>query len=107
MTDLAESDACHAFEWMREFAPSRAVPWLIGLFEAVFSLAEMPRRCPVISESANLGFEARHLLYGKRTGIHRIVFDINDAVGEVRVLRIWHGSRDEIRLTDLPDESSE
>ena len=49
----------------------------------------------------------RHLLYGRRTAIYRISFDIQEASEEgprVRVLRIWHGARDRIAAEDLETE---
>jgi plasmid stabilization system protein ParE len=76
----AEADAYAAFERIREAAPLRAEKWLVRLFAAILSLERMPARCPLISEAQELGFSARHLLYGKGRG----------------VLRIWHGSRDAI-----------
>ena len=49
------------------------------------------------AEADELGRPVRHLLYGKRTGVYRIIFDIQEASEEgprARVLRIWHGARD-------------
>jgi len=60
-------------------------------------------RCPVTSEAEELGFSARHLLYGKGRGLYRIIFDIREEERHVRVLRIWHGSRDAITAADAED----
>jgi hypothetical protein len=65
LTAPAETDAYAAFERIREAAPIHAEKWLAGLFAAIFSLDEIPARCPVIAEAKELGFPARHLLYGK------------------------------------------
>jgi plasmid stabilization system protein ParE len=100
LTRPAETDAALAFERINEAAPDRAVTWLRGLFAAISTLAEMPERCP---ESADLGHPARHLLYGKQSGQYRIIFAIQEDSKEgprVRVLRIWHGSRDALTLAD-------
>jgi hypothetical protein len=46
-------------------------------------------------------------LYGKRTGVYRIIFDIQEASKEgprVRVLRIWHGVRDALTAEDIDAE---
>ncbi len=67
----------------------------------------MPSRCPIISESEDIGQSLRQLLYGKRTGTYRIIFDIQDESEEgprVRVLRIRHGARVEIKSTDIEYE---
>ena len=61
----AETDAYAAFERIREAAPMHAEKWLTRLFEAIFSLEELPARCPVIPEARELGYPARHLMYGK------------------------------------------
>ena len=62
----AENDAYAAFERIREAAPMHAEKWLVRLFMAIDSLSQAPARCPVIPEAEELGFPARHLLYGKR-----------------------------------------
>jgi plasmid stabilization system protein ParE len=74
LTSPAEADAYKAFERIREVAPTGADKWLRGLFAAIATLAEMPDRCQVIPEADELGYPARHLLYGKRTGQYRIIF---------------------------------
>jgi plasmid stabilization system protein ParE len=104
LTSRAESDAYQAYEYIRHYAPERAEKWLRGLFEAIFTLDEMPRRCTIVPESEEIGREIRQLLYGKRTGIYRIVFDVQENAVDgplVRVLRIWHGARDTLHSEDL------
>ena len=90
----AEADLYAAFERIRAAAPSHAERWLTRLFEAIFSLDKLPTRCPVIPEAKELGFPARHLLYGKGNGVYRIIFHVQKGEQRVRVLRISHASRD-------------
>jgi plasmid stabilization system protein ParE len=97
----AETDAYAAFERIREAAPMHAEKWLTGLFRAILSLEEIPARCPVIPEAIELGYPARHLQYGKRKGVYRIIFHIREDEQHVRVLRIWHASRDAINAADV------
>jgi toxin ParE1/3/4 len=107
LTARAEADAYAAFERIREVAPHRARTWLGDLFSAIMTLADMPARCPLIPEADELGYPARHLLHGKRTGMHRIIFDIQEQSEEgprVRVLRIWRASRDVITAEDIETE---
>ena len=99
----AEMDAYEAFERIREAAPMHAEKWLTALFEAIFSLDQIPARCPVITEAKELGYPARHLLYGKGKGIYRIIFDIREDEQHVRVLRVWHASRDAITAANVVD----
>lgn len=103
----AEADAYAAFERIREVAPASAATGLASLFTAIRTLADIPARCPVIPEADELGRPVRHLLYGKRPGVYRIIFDIQDVSEEgprVRVLRIWHGTRDRITTEDIEPE---
>jgi plasmid stabilization system protein ParE len=106
LTAPAESDAYGAFERISEVAPLAARRWLERLFEAIFSLSEMPQRCSIAHEAEEIGREVRQLLFGKKSGTFRILFDIqNDAVEGpvVRVLRIWRGSRDDVQPEDLEE----
>lgn len=103
-TATAESDVYGAFEHIRETAPRSAEKWLIGLFAITQTLEEMPSRCALIPEAEEIGHPARQLLYGKRSGIFRIIFDIQEQSEDgprVRVLRIRHGSRAPITAEDI------
>ena len=63
--------------------------------------------CPLIPEAEELSYPARHLLYGKRSAIYRVIFDIQEESEEgprVRVLRIRHGARDAISAEYLETE---
>ena len=107
LTAPAEVDAYMAFERIREVAPARAASWLAGLFTATQTLVDMPARCPVIPEAGEFGRSVRHLLYGKRAGVYRIIFDIQEISEDgprVRILRIRHGTRDHITAEDLETE---
>ena len=64
----------------------RAEKWLTRLFDAIFSLdEELPARLPGHrgSERAWLS-RPRHLLYGKRRGVCRIIFHIREDQQHVR-----------------------
>ena len=107
LTAPAEADAYAAFERIKQESPSHAERWLTGLFNAIKSLNKLPTRCSLIPEAGEIGREIRQLLYGKRSGVYRIIFDIEKKSEEgprVRVLRIRHGSRDRLLLEDLEDE---
>ncbi len=103
LSALAEADAYLAFERIREAAPHHAERWLTRLFHAIFSLENFPARCAVIAETKEVGFPAKHLLYGKGKGVYRIIFHIREEDQHVRVLRIWHSSRDAITASDVDD----
>ena len=97
----AEADAYEAFERIREASPLHAEKWLTRLFQAILSLDDFPARCPVIPEAKELGYQARQLLFGKGKGVYRIIFHIREHEKHVRVLRIWHASRQAITSADV------
>jgi toxin ParE1/3/4 len=53
-----------------------AARWFNRLHDALRSLAEMPQRCPFVPESGSL----RHLLYGTKPHIYRVIFSIDEPV---------------------------
>ena len=93
LTPQAESDIAEAFAYLSERAPEAAARWYRHVREGIASLAEMPLRCPMAPEGAKLGLELRHLLYGNRPSIYRIVFRVVEEVREVHVLAIRHAAR--------------
>jgi plasmid stabilization system protein ParE len=88
----ARRNAEDAFLYIARDWPSRARRWYIGLFNAIHSLSRNPERCGLAPESEDLRIELRQLLYGKRAGKYRILFEIRGAT--VYVHHIRHGARD-------------
>ena len=70
----AESEAEEAYLWIFERSPGHAAKWYHGLLRAVDSLSAHPERCPLAPESDAFGLPIRKLLYGKRSGVYRILF---------------------------------
>ncbi len=66
-----------------------AEDWFRGLEAAIFSLEEMPHRCPITPERPAL----RHLLYGDRPRAYRVIFSIDEAKKIVNVAQIRHWAR--------------
>ncbi len=66
-----------------------AAAWFNGLCAAIATLREMPQRCPIIPEDAN----TRHLLYGNKPHVYRIIFRIDDPNQLVNILTVRHGAR--------------
>jgi uncharacterized DUF497 family protein len=78
-------------DWIAVQSPGRAEKWYRGLFEKIETLKKYPKRCPVASESADYGEKLRYLTYGKRGGVHRILFTIRGDV--IRIVGLHHGAR--------------
>lgn len=80
-------------------APDSAVArqWYRGLKQAILSLSERPNRCPVTPENKRL----RHLLYGGKQHLYRVIYRVDSRRRQVDVLHIRHGTRRKFRALDL------
>jgi plasmid stabilization system protein ParE len=91
-----EQDADAILEWLlSEHAGDTGKRWLLALQDAIASLAEFPERCPLAPENTVFPFEVRHLLYGRKPHVYRILFTIEGQT--VYVLHIRHGRRQPLR----------
>jgi len=78
---------------------AQARAWFTGLEAMVLSLDEHPARGATIPEDASL----RHLLYGNKPHIYRIIYAIDESNRVVTVLHIRHGARRAF-AQDEPDD---
>ena len=74
-----------------------ALKWYRGLKKAVLSLEEVPNRCPVTPEKAQL----HHLLYGNKPHVYRVIFRVVEKQKRVDVLHIRHGARDKLKASEV------
>lgn len=63
--------------------------WYEGIRNAILSLESHPNRCPAIPESPKL----RHLLYGNKPHVYRVIYRVLEKQKQVEVLHIRHGAR--------------
>jgi plasmid stabilization system protein ParE len=83
-------------------AESRAASrWYNELEEAVYALAEYPFRCPVAPEARRARRKLRHLLYGEKSRVYRVIYEVDERRKVVWVLHIRHGARRKIKFSDL------
>lgn len=94
----AQADIERAYLWMLDRAPMSAAAWYNGLQQAIDTLQNFPQRCPIAPEDEYFAEEIRHLLYGRRSSIYRILFTIVDDT--VQVLHVRHGAQDVLREDD-------
>lgn len=92
----AERDSADLYDEIHGEDSDAANDWFKGLKEAIYSLRELPRRCPTTQENDQL----RHLLYGHKPHIYRIIYQVLEHQKVVEVLHIRHGAR---RRLDAPD----
>jgi toxin ParE1/3/4 len=97
ITPRAERDFASLYLDIRAGESDAALKWYRGLKEAVLSLEEHPDRCPATSEKKQL----RHLLYGNKPHIYRVIFRVLEKQKQVEVLHIRHGARQRPKSTDL------
>lgn len=75
--------------------------WFNDLEEAVASLTNLPNRCPLAAEGRRLKRKLRHLLYGAKPHVYRVVFEVDETRKTVWVLHIRHGARDKLMASNL------
>jgi plasmid stabilization system protein ParE len=78
LADSAKDDADSLYQWVIERAPLRGPEWFERLLDCLYSLNHSPGRCPLAPEATRSHREIRHLLYGKRRNVYRILFEIDE-----------------------------
>ena len=71
-------------------APARNVEnsrarWYHGLEKAIYTLERLPRRCPLAPEAKKIKRPVRHLLYGRKPNVYRVLYEIDETRKAVRV----------------------
>jgi len=102
LVDITEPALADAEEYVRfirdvKKEPEAAERWFRGLVQAIYSLEELPERCPVVPEHEEFSFEIRHLIYFS----HRIIFRVELETKRVVVYRVYHGSRQALGEGDV------
>lgn len=74
--------------------------WRMNLLSTVIPKLEAdPGRYPRSDDAAELGFDLREMLYGRRRHVYRVLFTIDDDT--VNVLRVRHAAQDQLTDHDL------
>jgi plasmid stabilization system protein ParE len=97
ITTRAERDFASLYQDINAGESDAALKWYRGLKEAVLSLGENPGRCPVTPEKKQL----RHLLYGNKPHIYRVIYRVLERQKQVEVLHIRHGARQKLKSSDV------
>jgi toxin ParE1/3/4 len=87
ITARASRDLRRIYQRINADSSQQAQEWFNGLEVAVASLAENPARTPPIPENE----QRRHLLYGDRPNVYRVIYVIEQSTDTVKVLHIRHG----------------
>ncbi len=95
LTLRAERDLEFLYQRISADDSAAAARWFNELEKAIYTLERMPRRCPLAPESKNAKRRLRHLLYGARRDVYRVIFEIDESRKAVRVLTIRHAAMDQ------------
>jgi plasmid stabilization system protein ParE len=93
----AERDLTFLYKQINAEESAAARKWYLGLADAISSLQQHPHRCPRTAENPNI----RHLLYGRKPHVYRIIYSVVEKPKRVDVLHIRHGARRGFCQSDL------
>jgi toxin ParE1/3/4 len=93
VTSRAERDLAHLYDEIDAHHSDAALKWYVGLKQAILNLEGHPNRCPLIRGKDEL----RHLLYGNKPHIYRVIYRVRERLRQVDVLHIRHGARRSIK----------
>ena len=96
----AERDLTAIYTRINAPSSDAAYTWYRGLRDAIRALRAHPNRCPTTPEDKDL----RHLLYGNRPHVYRVIYRINESQKQIEVLHIRHGARDEFKTGERRDD---
>jgi toxin ParE1/3/4 len=97
ITPHAEHDLAQLYLQINAEYSDAALDWYWGIKEAILSLEQQPNRCPVTPETGKL----RHLLYGDKPHVYRVIYRVLEKQKQVEVLHIRHGAREKLKSSDL------
>jgi plasmid stabilization system protein ParE len=93
----AESDLDAIYVAVNAENSDAAFRWFNGLERVLFTLEENPARCPATPENP----QYRHLLYGKKPNVYRVIYRVLEQGKDVEILHIRHGARQAFQPSDL------
>jgi toxin ParE1/3/4 len=93
----AERDLAEIYEHIHAAESAAARRWFEALKCEILALQEHPNRCAVTPESKKI----RHLLYGHKPRIYRVIFLVVEDQKRVYVLHIRHGARRRFRTHEI------
>ncbi len=100
ITPRAERDLVLLYHRISASSSQAALAWYRGLRQAIRSLRDNPHRSPVTPENENL----RHLLYGNKPHIYRVIYRVTERHKQVVTFSISATVRGKsLKAPILPD----
>jgi toxin ParE1/3/4 len=93
ITSRAERDLAEIYGRIQAETSPVAAKWFNGMARALISLEQYPKRAPITPENRS----SRHLLYGKKPHVYRIIFKIDVKTSTVYILHIRPPGRDRMK----------
>ena len=97
ITARAESDLVQLYWEINAENSAAALKWYHRLKKGILNLERHPNRCPIFRAKGKL----RHLLYGHKPYIYRVIYRVLEKRKQVEVLHIRHGARRNPTASDL------
>ena len=97
ITARAERDLAHLYEEIDAADSGAARKWYRGLRDKILSLERKPHRCPMTRENNEL----RHLLFGHKPHVYRVIYRVQEKSKQVEILHIRHGARRKFKKSEL------
>ena len=101
LTERAIRDLDHLYAEKNAAESEAAARRYNGLERAIYTLANYPRRCPAAPEASKTKPPLRHLLYGRKPHVYRIIYEIDEKRKTVWVLTIRHGAMEPAELDKI------
>jgi len=92
----AERDLASLYLYIKAQSSDAAREWYYGLKSAILGLNNLFIRNPLTPEDKRL----RHLLYGSKPNVYRVIYQVKKKERKVVVLHIRHGARRRLRRSD-------
>ena len=93
----AERDLADIYRRIEAHTSDAALTWYRGLRDAIRTLRDSPNRSPATPEDRDL----RHLLWGNKPHIYRVIYRVLEKQNVVEVLHIRHGARRRLNESDV------
>jgi plasmid stabilization system protein ParE len=87
----AEQDLEALFRHLVQEAPLLGRRWVSAPEDAIYTLRELPERCPVVRQLSRPKAAVRQLLHGRYPHVYKVYFVIEP--DSVWILHIRHGAR--------------
>ena len=101
LADSAKVDADAIYKTIVAAATLRGAEWFEKLMDGLYTLENVPYRCPLAREAKKARREIRCLLFGKGRDIYRILCEVDEATRAVWILHIRHGARRDVKAREI------